>query len=60
MRKIEAGLVSYYDPKNKPFVSNEDAMEVTPSSSVPLYMEPFARINLVREGSPADYAVIVY
>lgn len=57
MKKIEAGLVSYYDPNNKSSSSNNEPMDVTPSSTAPIYTEPFARINLVREGSPSDYAV---
>lgn len=57
MKKIEAGLASYYDPNNKSSSSNSEPMDATPSSTSSAYTEPFARINLVREGSPSDYAV---
>lgn len=57
MKKIEAGLANYYDPNNKSSGSSNEPMEVTPVSTAPVFTEPFARINLVREGSPSDYAV---
>lgn len=57
MKKIEAGLVNYYDPHNQSSTSASQAMDTTPISTAPVYIEPFAKINLVREGSPSDYAV---
>lgn len=57
MKKIETGLVSYYDPNNKSAGSASEPMDTEPVSTASLYTEPFARINLVRQGSPADHAV---
>lgn len=57
MKKIEAGLVSYYDPNNRSSGSAKEVMDTTPVPAGPVYTEPFARINLVRDGSPSDYAV---
>lgn len=57
MKKIEAGLVNYYDPNNKSTSSTNNPMDTTPVSTAPVYTDPFAKINLVHEGSPSDLAV---
>lgn len=60
MKEIESGLFKYYDPEKRSTddSSSYESMEVTPpqtATTVPWI--PFAKVTLVTEGSPADYAV---
>lgn len=58
MKQIETGLYSYYDPDNPSTgSSNIEPMEVTHPATATENWIPFAKVTLVTEGSPADYAV---
>lgn len=58
MKEIEAGLYNYYDPDNPSSGSSSiEPMDVTYQPTTTASWVPFAKVTLVTENSPADYAV---
>lgn len=59
MKQIEAGLEGYYSEASTLNSNGVNTMEVDVNRpEIVVHKTPFVKINLVSEGSPADYAVI--
>lgn len=60
MKEIEAGLQGYYSSSmgNANTNTNSNTVNTSTIRNPTVFKDPFAKITIVTEGSPAAYAVI--
>lgn len=58
MKQIENGLHGYYSSSNEAHIDSITENHPT-SSTTQQYKNPFAKVTIVTEGSPAAYAVSI-